>query len=102
MMSPWPNTCWKCALTSRAMPAVALPAGNGTIARICLAGVQSACAADTARTKLNSKPNLRILVLTPVPKSTALLLRQAGQGNDNLPALQVALHAVGEFRRRPR
>ena len=38
MISPWPNAFWKCALTSRAMPSVALPAGNGTIVRIGLFG----------------------------------------------------------------
>jgi hypothetical protein len=38
MIRPWPNTLVKCALTSRAMPSVALPAGNGTIARIGLFG----------------------------------------------------------------
>src|SRR4051812_33939 len=43
------------------MPSVALPAGNGTIARIGLLGKVSACAADNAKTHANSQPNRRII-----------------------------------------
>jgi hypothetical protein len=50
----------KCALTSRAMPSVALPAGNGTIARIGLVGNDCACAADAASANAKSQPILRI------------------------------------------